>query len=74
MFPHITEFFITDRTRLFADTMGIFKQDTSIRFCTYFHTIREFLHPSNVLHLNQSIVCFNEVHIIGLVKCLNTIC
>jgi hypothetical protein len=26
------------------------------------------------LHLNQSIVCFNEVHIIGLVKCLNTIC
>ena len=71
MFPHTTEFLITDWTRLFADTMGIFEQYTSIRFCTYFHTIRELLHPSNVLHLNQSIVRFNEVHIIVLVERLN---
>ena len=74
MFPHTTEFLITDWTCLFAHTMGIFEQYTSIRFCTYFHTIRELLHPSNVLHIHQSIVRFNEIHIIGLVECLNTIC
>lgn len=70
MFPHMTEFLITDWARLFTDTMGIFKQCTSIRFCTHFHAIGELLYPLDVLNLNQFIVRFNEfvLHTIGWMK------
>jgi len=41
--------------------MRIFKEFTTVRFCTHFHTFGELLDPSNVLDVNHFFIRFDKV-------------
>lgn len=68
----VVQFIVTVWTSLFTYSMRIFKEFTSVRFCTHFHTFGELLDPSNVLDVNHFVIRFDKVlHCtVGCYECL----
>jgi hypothetical protein len=57
----VIQFIISSWTRFFTDSMRMFEEFTSVRFCAHFHTVGELLDPSNVMNVNQFVIRFDKV-------------